>query len=277
MAQEKWLVEEPKVIDTGIVRRLRVGLAGGQVDVVAHDEPTARVEVHSVSGKPMKIELDGDTLTIDHPQVRWDDPIGFLKSFRGKAHADVSVLVPRDAVVTVGVVSAGALLSGTNRGATLNTVSGDLVVDEIAGDVTVNAVSGTTTIRELDGALTVHTVSGDVVATGAIPRFSADGVSADVVLDLHGTPDSARVNTVSGSVSVRLEDGVPYRCTVSTASGKLQFDDSEIRGVRGSYVKQGGELSGQWLDLRVNSVSGDIAVLHAAPEAPADVETEVVE
>jgi len=267
MAQEKWLVEEPKVIDTGIVRRLRVGLAGGQVDVVAHDEPTARVEVHSVTGKPMKIELDGDTLTIDHPQVRWDDPIGFLKSFRGTARADVSVLVPRDAIVTVGLVSAGALLSGTNRGATLNTVSGDLVVDDVTGDVTVNAVSGTTTIRELDGALTVHTVSGDVVATGAIPRFSADGVNADVVLDLHGTPDSARVNTVSGSVSVRLEDGVPYRCTVSTASGKLQFDDSEIRGVRGSYVKQGGELSGQWLDLRVNSVSGDIAVLHAPPVA----------
>ncbi|MCT9622317.1 DUF4097 domain-containing protein [Curtobacterium sp. C2H10] len=267
MAQEKWLVEEPKVIDTGIVRRLRVGLAGGQVDVVAHDEPTARVEVHSVSGKPMKIELDGDTLTIDHPQVRWDDPIGFLKSFRGKAHADVSVLVPRDAIVTLGVVSAGALLSGTNRGATLNTVSGDLVVDDVAGDVTVNAVSGTTTIRELDGALTVHTVSGDVVATGAIPRFSADGVNADVVLDLHGTPDQARVNTVSGAVSVRLEDGVPYQCTVSTASGKLQFDDSEIRGVRGSYVKQGGELSGQWLDLKVNSVSGDIAVLHAPPLA----------
>ncbi|GGL05088.1 hypothetical protein JOE58_003183 [Curtobacterium luteum] len=267
MAQEKWLVEEPKVIDTGIVRRLRVGLVGGQVDVVAHDEPTARVEVHSVSGKPLMVEVDGDTLTVDHPQIRWDDPIGFLKSFRGKAHADVSILVPRDAPVTLGVVSAGSLLSGTNRGATLNTVSGDVVVDGVAGDVTVNAVSGTTTVRELDGALTVHTVSGDVVATGAIPRFQADGVNADVVLDLHGTPDSARVNTVSGSVSVRLEDGVPYRCTVSTASGKLQFDDSEIRGVRGSYVKQGGELSGQWLDLKVNSVSGDIAVLHAPPGA----------
>jgi DUF4097 and DUF4098 domain-containing protein YvlB len=114
----------------------------------------------------------------------------------------------------------------------------------------------------------VHTVSGDVVATGEIPRFSADGVSADVVLDLRGTPDAAKVNTVSGSVSVRLEDGVPFRCTVSTATGKLQFDDAEISGVRGSYVKQGGELSGQWLDLKVNSVSGDIAVLHAPPVAP---------
>jgi len=265
MVQEKWLVEEPKVIDTGIVRALRVGLAGGQVDVVAHDEPTARIEVHGVSGKPLKIELDGDTLTIDHPQIGWDDPLGFLRSFTGRASADVSVLVPRDARVTIGVVSAGALLSGTNRGASVNTVSGDVVVD---GDLAVHAVSGATTVRDLDGALTVRTVSGDVVATGSIPRFTADGVNADVVLDLQGTPDSARVNTVSGSVSVRLEDGVPYRCTVSTATGKLQFDDSEIRGVRGSYVKQGGELSGQWLDLRVNSVSGDIAVLHAPP-APA--------
>lgn len=269
MAQEKWLVEEPKVIDTGIVRALRVGLAGGQVDVVAHDEPTARVEVHSVSGKPLKIELDGDTLTIDHPQIRWDDPLGFLRSFSGRATADVSVLVPRDARVTVGVVSAGALLSGTNRGASVNSVSGDVVVDGLAGDLAVHAVSGTTTVRDLDGELTVRTVSGDVVATGSIPRFTADGVNADVVLDLQGTPDSARVNTVSGSVSVRLEDGVPYRCTVGTATGKLQFDDSEIRGVRGSYVKQGGDLSGQWLDLKVNSVSGDIAVLHAPPAQPA--------
>ncbi len=179
----------------------------------------------------------------------------------------------------MGVVSAGVLLAGTNRGATLNTVSGDVVVDGVAGDLTVNAVNGATTVRELEGALTVHTVSGDVVATGDIPRFSADGVSADVVLDLRGTPDSARVNTVSGAVSVRLEDGVAYRCTVGTATGKLQFDDSEIRGVRGSYVKQGGELSGQWLDLKVNSVSGDIAVLHAAPATPTDTVTdsEVVE
>ncbi|WIE65469.1 DUF4097 family beta strand repeat-containing protein [Curtobacterium sp. MCLR17_036] len=270
MAQEKWLVEEPKVIDTGIVRRLRVGLVAGQVDVVAHDEPTARVEVHRVSGKALKIEVDGDTLTVDHPQIRWDDPVGFVRSFSGKPTADVSILVPRDVAVTLGVVSAGALLSGTNRGANLNSATGDLVVDGVAGDVAVNAVSGTTTVRELDGALTVRTVSGDVVATGPISRFSADGVSADVVLDLHGVPESARVNTVSGRVSVRLEDGVAYQATVSTATGRLQFDDAEIRGVRGTHVEQGGELSGRWLELRVKSVSGDIAVVHAPPvPAPA--------
>ncbi|WP_082474207.1 DUF4097 family beta strand repeat-containing protein [Curtobacterium sp. Leaf261] len=273
MAQEKWLVEEPKVIDTGIVRKLRVGLVGGQVDVIGHDEPTARVEIHTVSGKAMRVEIDGDTLTVDHPQIRWDDPIGFLRSFRGSARADVSILVPRDAAVTLGVVSAGALVSGLVRDATLNTVSGDLVADGIAGDLQVNAVSGTVTVRDHAGEITVHTVSGDVVATGDVERFSCDGVSANVLLDLAGIPDSIRVNTVSGDVSVRLEHDVPFTCAVGTASGKLQFDDERIKGVHGSYTKRSGTLDSRFVEMSINSVSGDVAVLHGGPVAGAPSDT----
>jgi DUF4097 and DUF4098 domain-containing protein YvlB len=264
MGIEKWLVDEPKVIDTGIVRRLRVGLVGGQVDIVAHDEPTARVEIHSVSGKSMKVEVDGDTLTVDHPQIRWDDPLGFLKSFQGKSRADVSILVPYDAVVTLGVVSAGALVSGVVHGASVHTVSGDVVVDGVTGDLQINSVSGAVTVRDHHGAVSVRTVSGDVAATGRISRFSSDGVSADVLLDLDGVSDSARINTVSGSVSVRLQPDTPFQASASTASGALQFDDEEIRGIHGSYTKRFGQLDGQWLDLRVKTVSGDLAVLHAA-------------
>lgn len=271
MAQEKWLVDEPKVIDTGIVRRLRVGLVAGQVDVVAHDEPTARVEIHSVTGKPLKVEIDGDTLTVDHPQVRWDDPIGFLRAFRGKAIADVSILVPRDASITVGVVSASALVSGVNHGATLHTVSGDVVAQGISGDLQVNSVSGEVAVREHDGQVAVHTVSGGVAATGTISRFTSDGVSGDVLLDIQGVPDTARVNTVSGTVRVRLQEQVAFSCAVATASGTLQFDDEEIRGIHGSYTKRSGDLSGQWLDMRVNTVSGDVAVLHAAAPASTEV------
>jgi hypothetical protein len=276
MAQEKWLVEEPKVIDVGIVRQLRVGLVSGQVDVVAHDEPTARVEIHSVSNRPLKVEIDGDTLTVDHPQIRWDDPLSFLKAFRGSARVDVSILVPREASLTLGVVSAGALVSGLNRGGQLNTVSGDVVVDGMIGDVTVNAVSGSTTVRDHEGDLTVHTVSGDVAATGTINRFACDGVSSDVLLDLRGVPSQVRVNTVSGTVGARIADGVAYSCTVATASGKLQFDDDEIRGVHGSYTKRSGDLSGRWLEMNVNTVSGDVSLLHAGPSAAtAQPETEV--
>jgi hypothetical protein len=46
MAQEKWLVDGPKVIDLENIDRLKVSLVGGHVDIVGHDEPGVRVEVH---------------------------------------------------------------------------------------------------------------------------------------------------------------------------------------------------------------------------------------
>ncbi|WIB64202.1 DUF4097 family beta strand repeat-containing protein [Curtobacterium sp. MCBD17_040] len=269
MAQEKWLVDEPKVIDTGVVRQLKVGLVGGQVDVVAHDEPTARVEVHAVSGRPLRVEMDAGVLTVDHAQVRWDDPLGFLRAFRGQESADVSILVPRQVALTLGVVSAGALVSGLTHDAALHAVSGDLVVDRVSGDLQVNSVSGTVTVREHAGALAVRTVSGDVAATGAVTRLTADGISADVLLDLQGVPDGVRVSTVSGAVSLRLADGVGYACSVTTATGRLQFDDDEVRGVHGPYTRRSGTLEGRWADVRVATVSGRFALFHADPEPSA--------
>ena len=46
MTLEKWLIKpgETRVIDLEDIRKLKVGLVGGQIDVVAHDEPGVRIE-----------------------------------------------------------------------------------------------------------------------------------------------------------------------------------------------------------------------------------------
>ena len=51
MAEESWVVSGPQVIEVDEVRSLRVQLVGGRVDVVTHDEPGARIEVHDVDGR----------------------------------------------------------------------------------------------------------------------------------------------------------------------------------------------------------------------------------
>ena len=145
MTLEKWLIHpgETRVIDLDDVRTLKIGLVGGQVDVVAHDEPGVRIEVYGVTVKDLRIEATGDLVEIDHPQLRWDN---FLEAFRnfgsGGPKAEVSVAVPRSVALNLGVVNASALVSGLEAGARLNTVSGDIIVDGLSGDVTVNAVSG---------------------------------------------------------------------------------------------------------------------------------------
>lgn len=263
MAQEKWLIDGARVIDVGLIRNLKIALVAGQVDIVGHDEPGARVEVHSVSGKELKISVDGDTLEIDHPQLRWDNFLDVFASFKGSARADISIMVPRDVALKFGVVSASALISGLSADASISTVSGDVVVDSVRGDLKLNSVSGEISVRNHTGKISAHTVSGDVTATGTVYQFGADGVSSDVFLDLAGAPEEVRINTVSGNVTVRLAPDLAAKYRINTVNGRLQLDDSEVTGVRGSYTGKYGILDKNWLDFRANTVSGNISVLHA--------------
>ena len=262
MAQEKWLVDGEKIIDIENIRKLKVALIAGQVNIIGHDEPGARVEVHSVSGRELKITVEGDTLEIDHPQLRWDNFIDVFKSFKGSARAHISVMVPRDVALKFGVVSASALISGLTEDATISTVSGDVVIDNIYGDLQLNGVSGEIAVRSHYGSINAKTISGDITAAGEIMKFRGDTVSGDVFLDITGTPDEINVNTVSGDVTTRLAAEVAAQYKINTVSGRLQLDDSSVTGIRGGYTGRYGTLDQHWLEFRANTVSGNISVLH---------------
>jgi DUF4097 and DUF4098 domain-containing protein YvlB len=272
MAHEKWLIAsgQTKVIDVELVRKLKVGLIGGKVDVIGHDEPGARVEVHSVTGKELKVTMEGDTLEIDHPQLRWDNFIDVFASFRGTAKVDISIMVPRDVALKFGVISADALISGLRTDAKLSTVSGDLVVDGVTGELELNGVNGEMSVRNHTGSIGAHTVSGEVTASGAINRFTLDAVASDIFLDIQGVPDLINTNSVSGNLTVRLGADVATRYRLNTVSGTIQLDDKTIRGTLGKgYEGSEGALDGTWLELRANSVSGNISVVRRAGEQSA--------
>ena len=76
MTLEKWLIHpgETRVIDLEDVRKLKIGLVGGQVDVVAHDEPGVRIEVHAVTVKDLRIEITGDVVEIGGMAAKVEAP-----------------------------------------------------------------------------------------------------------------------------------------------------------------------------------------------------------
>jgi len=263
MTQEKWMVDGEKVIDIGAVRHVKIALVRGSIDIVGHDEPGARIEVHSVSGRELKITLDNDTLEIDHPQLRWDNFIDVFTAFKGNARADLSIMVPRGIDLKLGVVSASALVTGLAGDANLSTVNGDVVVDGHTGPVQVNSVSGEISIRGLDGTLTARSVNGDLTVAGSVRRLTSDGVSGSVFIDAAGTPEEMQINTVNGNVTVRVEPDFAARYRINTATGELLVDGAKITGVHGSYTGSFGALEGRWLDFKANTVSGNVSVLHA--------------
>jgi DUF4097 and DUF4098 domain-containing protein YvlB len=265
MTQERWILNpgDSRTIDFEVVRKLKVSLIAGRVDVIGHDEPTARVEVSNVTGKELKITIDGDTLEVDHPQWRWDNFIDVFRSWRGKARADVTILVPRDVELKLGVVSAIALVSGLVTDAKLNTVSGEITADGIVGDLDLNTVSGELTARDHRGEVYAHTVSGDITVSGSVTKLSVDSVSANIYLDVFGTPFEVKSNSVSGDLTMRLDENVGVRYRINTVSGVAHLDGTTvIKGSMGkTYTSQTGSLEGKWLDVSASSVSGNVSVI----------------
>ncbi|WP_102193936.1 DUF4097 family beta strand repeat-containing protein [Microbacterium aurantiacum] len=271
---EKWLIApgEERVIDIESATRLKVGLVGGQIDVIAHDEPGIRIEVHGVTIKDLRIESSGGEVEIDHPQLGWDN---FLEVFRnfgsGGPRAEVSVAVPRAIALNLGVVSAGALVSGISNDTRLSTVSGDIIVDTLIGDLTVNSVSGDVQVRGLTGTLSANSVSGDVAVMGAVRKATIDTVSGSALVDAAGDVNTINLNTVAGSSTIRLDESLPANYVARSLSGRILIDGVE-RSSSGpsNYTGSTGELAGRFVDVRANTVSGSITVLRRATASVAD-------
>ncbi|MBP2436426.1 DUF4097 family beta strand repeat-containing protein [Microbacterium amylolyticum] len=266
--EEKWIIHpgEARVIDVMDVTRLKAALAAGQIDVIGHDEPHIRVEVHSVAMKPLRIEVSGDELEIDHPQVRWDSFLTAFRSFGSSGpRAEVSVALPRHIALTLGVVSASALVAGLEQNVTINAVSGDVLVDGLVGDLNTHAVSGDVQVRGLTGAFSSDMVSGDIAVSGEITKTDVNTVSGAVFIDAAGRISQVSLNTVSGAATLRLDDDYPANYSVRSVGGRVQIDGvSRAR----TYSGHTGALSGMFAEVRVNTVSGDVTVLRHGAHAP---------
>ena len=277
---EKWSVEGPRVLDIGgdgeQVRALKVGIVGGRVDVVTHDDsPTARVEVSEVEGQPVLVRWNGTTLKVTQGP---DSDVGIIDrlkgTFEGLEHnrVVVSISIPQEATASVSTVSADALVAGVRGRVKANTVSGSFAIDDIVGNTDVNTVSGDVECRHVRGHLRVNAVSGMVTAQRCdLPTVGIHTVSGDVALDLSNPTAAISSMTVSGDITVRApHDG--YDVRANTASGQVVVDGRELR--RGPRTPGGQLTDGNGsLQVKANAVSGNIVVLLPEPDAPASGDT----
>ena len=273
----EWTIDGPRVLDIGEdgeqVRQLTVSIVGGRVDVVTHDDsPTARLEVTSVEGEPLRVRWDGSHLRVDQGKDGDASVVEWLKRMTSKFEknkAVVSLSVPEDAATSVNTVSAGGLLAGLRAAAKVNTVSGTITLDDIVGPVDVNTVSGEVECGRVQGPLKVHSVSGAVTAQQSdVPAVSINTVSGDITLDLVNAAAQIKSNSVSGDVTVRAPHR-GYDVTANTASGQVYVDGVNIdkRSRPAGIRLTDGDGA---LRLKANAVSGNIVVLKARSQDSTD-------
>lgn len=271
---ERWRIEEPQSLDLEGVRRLHVRLVAGGIDVVGSaenaDSRAARVEITDLAG-PLNVELADGTLTITHERLTWGGLFDWVGGDR--ASAVLSVSVPPDCPVELGVVSANAVVSGIAADRTaVKSVSGGITLDGVRSDISAKTVSGDLETRRLAGTLAFTTVSGDLtVVAGSSGSVRAETVSGDLILDLDlQTGGRINVSSVSGDVTVRMPGSVGLRVDVKSMSGSLSsaFDGvNEER--RPGVARMRGQIGDGSGSFSAKTVSGDIVLLQRADQGDA--------
>lgn len=270
MAESTWEVAEPKKLTFDEpVTALSVRIVNGTVNVVGTDEGSARLEIAEIEGPPLIVTQRGSTLTVAYEDLPWK---GFLKWLDRKGwhrSAVVSLAVPAGSAVEVGVVGAGAVVSGIQGPTAVRGVSGDTTLVGVSGAVRADTVSGNLEAQSVTGDLRYNSVSGDLtVIDGAGSSVRADSVSGDMVIDIDraGKPTDIRLTTVSGEVAIRLPHPADAQVEANTASGAVSnaFEDLRVSGGWGSK-KITGTLGAGTGSLKATTVSGSIALLRRPP------------
>jgi hypothetical protein len=274
MPTESWVVDGPTTLELADVRTLRIGLVAGRADVVAHDGTGVRLEVHSVSGRPLEVTVRDGELRIGYAYTLggWDGFLETLRNFRGKDSADLHVAVPAHLPVRLGSVSAEGLLAGVQEDASVSTVSGSMVTDGTRGSLSVKTVSGDVAVRSHTGNLSLTSVSGELTGSGELTVVQATTVSGDLALDTSASTSSVTISSVSGDVSLRLPAGKGLQIGAQSVSGRLVVDGQEYKGSTPGHRTVDLRTGDGSCHVTASTVSGDMTVLRGdAPAADAPV------
>ncbi|MFE4418165.1 DUF4097 domain-containing protein [Streptomyces sp. NPDC056817] len=266
----EWSVGEPrKLTFDEPVTALNVRIVHGAVNVVGADEGPARLEVSEIEGPPLVVTQQSGTLTVAYEDLPWKGFLKWLDSKGWRRSAVVSVAVPASARVELGVVGAGATVSGIDGRAEVKGVSGDTTLVGLTGPVRADTVSGNVEAQALSGDLRFNSVSGDLtVVDGAGPSVKADSVSGSMIVDLDptGGPTDVSLTSVSGEIAIRLPHPADAQVDANTASGTVSnaFEDLKVGGQWGAK-RITGRLGAGNGRLKATTVSGSIALLRRPP------------
>ena len=276
--------------DTPQPIRLRVEFGAGEIAVTATDTAQTTVELTPLSADDAARDLIART-AIDHRdnEVVVNAPRQSFGFFGRRPALRLEVTVPTGSALQIRTQSADVQAAGDLGGTLIETGSGDVRLDNVAAEARIRTGSGDISVERVDEALRTESGSGDLVVRQVFGDASVSTGSGDIGIDL--VAGDAKLNTASGDVVVQVAQS---SVSVNTASGDIQLlrvQRGRVQAATASGDVHVGVAGGTaaWLDvttlsgnvgsdldgtaepgeheetvqLQVNTVSGDITLVHA--------------
>ena len=222
----------------------------------------ARIQVHDTAGRRVVL--------VDVPSRR-----GF---FGRQPQFRLRVGAPEGADVECRTRSADVNCAGVVGDFDAKTASGDIVFDAVSGEAMVNTASGDVRGGHVRGRVGVTTASGDVFVGRAEAGAHLNAVSGDVHLrealaevDLHTVSGDQKVESAAGgpigsqSVSGDVWIGIARGTRVHVDAGSVSGDTTSALTMTDG---PGDGAASEIVDVRINTVSGDIHLARAVAPDP---------
>ena len=228
--------------------RNEVALSGSLADGLRlqQDKSTNRVRWEVIY--PRNGNSGGATLELRVPRA--------VEVQLGTVSADIDVADVDVRRLQANAVSGDIAAAGRSTEAALATVSGSIRSQVQTPRLSLRAVSGS--IQAGGGAageVSAETVSGSIRLDAAqVQRLAAEAVSGSLTVAAAGLAPGGKVTlqTVSGSIALRLPARVSAQLAVKTFSGDIQSDAGQVERPRYG--------PGRSLDTRLGSGDGDISI-----------------
>jgi DUF4097 and DUF4098 domain-containing protein YvlB len=212
------------------IKTIRLTTASGDITLKKSSNNDVRVSV--------KYSYDDDEFTPVFEEK--DGRLIIKEEFSRGSHSGSSswtLEVPDNLNLSVNSGSGDFLMEGVNSEVKCNLGSGDITIASVKAELDFNTGSGNIDLSQVEGEVSVNTGSGDIKARQGSGDFSFNAGSGNIKLDdLRG---DFSVNTGSGDIRANV-----------TLAGSSKFNS----GSGNTTVKLNGDLNN---DISVNSGSGD--------------------
>lgn len=243
-------------------------------NMILLDTKIGDLEVNGYDGDEIRLLVEGSVPerylerylkveeSVDELKIYFYKDISNLNfSFGNNYDLDIELLVPEEYLGNVHFENVSGDITLEDifaKEVHVENISGDIVLE--AGDhdkVTFNNISGQfisySSIKVLEG----ESVSGKITATEVNDSFKLDSVSGSVNIGAKTLLRDAEIGTISGSVTVEIEDLDDLSYDLSSVSGKITVDTSE--GINQSSQSLERNVNNT-LKLDVSTVSGKIDI-----------------
>ncbi|KAB8140218.1 DUF4097 domain-containing protein [Chloroflexia bacterium SDU3-3] len=278
-------------------QNLMLDISNGTVDVSTWDRSETQIEIVYEGGAPedydLRQEARGDTLEI-HGGPKPYLPIS------GDRQLSYHITIPKSGSVnirnTVGDISVADVdgpvtiaistgtISASNLGGKLSasTTNGDIHVEGLQGSLVAQSTNGSISLTDSHSRdVQASTVTGDIDIEGASGKIalqntngsiavhdaqesslSLNTVNGDITFDgALATSAKHTLNTVSGSVDMRIPENSDLVLHADTSSGAISIGDGiELQRREENPASVSGTLGKGGAELQISTVTGDIQV-----------------